>query len=379
MDQNRDCLSPSYASSNAHLGNEWWDLCAGPHVETTRKINKKADEAGGGLVFWHPKGAIVRNIIEESRKKMHVEHVAKADLWSLGLVQREYELAEWENWAKIQLMSVGSDLFGKFSKFLSLIHFHVVAYSMVKISSISGRLFRLGLGDGDKAQDDILGNQGAQKTRASLRRKSVTITSGATSNTNNNPSAARVEDPRDLDEHMEDDGRPPESGSSPSRDNQVVEGFTEVRRSGRRSAGKGAEVVFVAGGSAEKRVEKNVAKVRGSGHELMEISNSFCGLEVEVVEQDTRRPEKVGVDKKENEGAQMGLVSREGSVEQTGKSGEGKGIRGSETERRTGGTKAMKGGGSKGKGIRSSVSTRGLVFGPLKGEVAGMSSVVEVG
>lgn len=37
-------MSPSYASSNAHLGNEWWDLCAGPHVETTGKINKKAVE-----------------------------------------------------------------------------------------------------------------------------------------------------------------------------------------------------------------------------------------------------------------------------------------------------------------------------------------------
>ncbi|CAN7012122.1 unnamed protein product [Brassica rapa subsp. trilocularis] len=138
-----------------HIGNEWWDLCAGPHVETTGKINKKAvelesvagaywrgdekrqmlqriygtaweseeqlkaylhfkeeakrrdhrrigqdldlfsiqDEAGGGLVFWHPKGAIVRNIIEESWKKMHVEHgydliytphVAKADLWKIS-------------------------------------------------------------------------------------------------------------------------------------------------------------------------------------------------------------------------------------------------------------------------------------------------------
>ncbi|VVA90798.1 unnamed protein product [Arabis nemorensis] len=138
-----------------HIGNEWWDLCAGPHVETTGKINKKAvelesvagaywrgdekrqmlqriygtaweseeqlkaylhfkeeakrrdhrrigqdldlfsiqDEAGGGLVFWHPKGAIVRNIIEESWKRMHVEHgydliytphVAKADLWKIS-------------------------------------------------------------------------------------------------------------------------------------------------------------------------------------------------------------------------------------------------------------------------------------------------------
>ncbi|XP_010557693.1 PREDICTED: threonine--tRNA ligase, chloroplastic/mitochondrial 2-like isoform X2 [Tarenaya hassleriana] len=138
-----------------HIGNEWWDLCAGPHVETTGKINKKAvelesvagaywrgdekrqmlqriygtaweneeqlkaylhfkeeakrrdhrrigqdldlfsiqDEAGGGLVFWHPKGAIVRNIIEESWKKMHIKrgydliytpHVAKADLWKVS-------------------------------------------------------------------------------------------------------------------------------------------------------------------------------------------------------------------------------------------------------------------------------------------------------
>lgn len=26
------------------IGDEWWDLCAGPHVETTGKINKKAIE-----------------------------------------------------------------------------------------------------------------------------------------------------------------------------------------------------------------------------------------------------------------------------------------------------------------------------------------------
>lgn len=26
------------------VGDEWWDLCAGPHVETTGKINKKAIE-----------------------------------------------------------------------------------------------------------------------------------------------------------------------------------------------------------------------------------------------------------------------------------------------------------------------------------------------
>ncbi|KAK9133043.1 hypothetical protein Scep_012571 [Stephania cephalantha] len=135
--------------------NEWWDLCAGPHVDSTGHINKKAvelesvagaywrgdeknkmlqriygtaweteeqleaylhfkeeakrrdhrrlgqdldlfsiqDDAGGGLVFWHPKGAIVRHIIEDSWKSMHIKrgydllytpHVARADLWKIS-------------------------------------------------------------------------------------------------------------------------------------------------------------------------------------------------------------------------------------------------------------------------------------------------------
>lgn len=51
------------------------------------------DEAGGGLVFWHPKGSIVRHIIEDFWKKSHIEHdydllytphVAKADLWKIS-------------------------------------------------------------------------------------------------------------------------------------------------------------------------------------------------------------------------------------------------------------------------------------------------------
>ncbi|ERN18296.1 hypothetical protein AMTRI_Chr10g5240 [Amborella trichopoda] len=138
-----------------HIGNEWWDLCAGPHVERTGNISKNAvelesvagaywrgnenkamlqriygtaweteeqlkaylhfkeeakrrdhrrlgqdldlfsiqEEAGGGLVFWHPKGSIVRHLIEDSWKKLHMEHgyqlvytphVAKADLWKIS-------------------------------------------------------------------------------------------------------------------------------------------------------------------------------------------------------------------------------------------------------------------------------------------------------
>jgi threonyl-tRNA synthetase len=48
------------------------------------------DEAGGGLVFWHPKGAVVREVMEqflkaEYRKRgyqmVYTPHIARADLW----------------------------------------------------------------------------------------------------------------------------------------------------------------------------------------------------------------------------------------------------------------------------------------------------------
>ena len=130
----------------------WWDLCAGPHVATTADLPREAialesiagaylfgDEngpmlqriygtawetkqqleehqrlqaeakrrdhkaigkqldlfsiqqsAGGGLVFWHPKGATMRNLMEAYWKKEHVAggyellntpHMASIDLW----------------------------------------------------------------------------------------------------------------------------------------------------------------------------------------------------------------------------------------------------------------------------------------------------------
>lgn len=130
----------------------WWDLCAGPHVPTTGAINPDAFElesvagaywrgdeknamlqriygtawespaqlaayqhlkaeaarrdhrklgqdmdlfsiqegAGGGLVFWHPAGSMVRHIIESYWKQVHLDqgyqlvyspHIAKVDLW----------------------------------------------------------------------------------------------------------------------------------------------------------------------------------------------------------------------------------------------------------------------------------------------------------
>jgi len=134
------------------LGDTWWDLCAGPHVANTGELNPKAfelesvagaywrgdetkaqlqriygtawetpeqlaehkrrkeealrrdhrrigtdldlfsieDEAGAGLVFWHPRGARMRLLIEEFWRQAHFEggyellytpHVADISLW----------------------------------------------------------------------------------------------------------------------------------------------------------------------------------------------------------------------------------------------------------------------------------------------------------
>lgn len=135
-----------------HIGDQWWDLCAGPHVESTGQLPKKGiqlqnvagaywrgdetremlqriyatawnspvelkaykkrmeeakkrdhrvlgkkldlfsiqEDAGGGLVFWHPKGSVIRSKVEEFWKSAHTDngydivytpHVANLDLW----------------------------------------------------------------------------------------------------------------------------------------------------------------------------------------------------------------------------------------------------------------------------------------------------------
>jgi len=64
-----------------------------------RKLGKALDlfsiypEAGAGLVFWHPKGAVIRKVIEdfwidEHRKRgyelVYTPHIAKSDLWKIS-------------------------------------------------------------------------------------------------------------------------------------------------------------------------------------------------------------------------------------------------------------------------------------------------------
>ena len=146
-------LEPSLIEPIALPPNKyWWDLCAGPHVNFTGEINPDAfalesvagaywrgdetkqqlqriygtawetaeqlqaylqqkaeaklrdhrklgqelklfsiqEDAGGGLVFWHPHGAAIRYVIEDYWRKAHLDadyqllytpHVANLDLW----------------------------------------------------------------------------------------------------------------------------------------------------------------------------------------------------------------------------------------------------------------------------------------------------------
>ncbi|MEW5304784.1 MAG: hypothetical protein WDW36_007371 [Sanguina aurantia] len=148
---------PTQSITIYHIGAEgdkqhWWDLCAGPHVDSTgaidpesfdlesvagaywrgdetqpmlqriygtawesaaqlqayetmkveaarrdhRKLGQELDlfsiqeGTGGGLVYWHPNGAIIRHVIESFWKELHLDrgyslvyspHIAKVDLW----------------------------------------------------------------------------------------------------------------------------------------------------------------------------------------------------------------------------------------------------------------------------------------------------------
>lgn len=71
----------SAAEGGLHMGSE---------SEGQRCTRWLQDSAGGGLVFWQPKGAMVRNQLETFWKDIHLArgydllytpHIAKVDLW----------------------------------------------------------------------------------------------------------------------------------------------------------------------------------------------------------------------------------------------------------------------------------------------------------
>jgi len=159
-----------------------------------------------------------------------------------------------------------------------------------------------------------------------------------------------------------------ESGASPSGGDQPSDGFTEVRILSRRGPVQGKGMTFAARGSAEKRSGKSVEREKRSGTELMEISNSFGGLEAVVEEQGMLVPDSSGEENKENEGDGAALTSVVRLGGPDGKLVEGKGRLGGITDRRAGHYKPMKGRGLKGKGGRNRIATRGLVFGTIRGE-----------
>eukprot|EP00897_Mesotaenium_endlicherianum_P006248 jgi/Mesen1/5651/ME000286S04862 len=85
---NRCCLLHSVMPSCLLLGGRWEGVGSDARGECERDAWQ--EDAGGGLVFWHPKGAMVRQIVEDYWKKRHLAsgyellytpHIAKLDLW----------------------------------------------------------------------------------------------------------------------------------------------------------------------------------------------------------------------------------------------------------------------------------------------------------
>lgn len=75
-------LDPAY-NSPSNVSMSWYCL------PTKQKTNQQED-AGGGLVFWHPKGSTIRRKIEDFWKSAHLDqnydivytpHIANLDLW----------------------------------------------------------------------------------------------------------------------------------------------------------------------------------------------------------------------------------------------------------------------------------------------------------
>lgn len=170
-----------------------------------------------------------------------------------------------------------------------------------------------------------------------------------------------------------------ESGLSLTSGDLSLDGFKEVRRSGRKLGNAATKVVFKAGGSENTQVEEELA---GAGPVIvgdMMVSNSFSGLAVEEVQEGSNEMTEEGEDK-ENENTINMAGQRYGAGSSSGKLKAGRlgfnqsGYRTGEFEKKAGGQKTVKSMGVKIKYGKGHSSTRGLVFGPLGGDSGGVVS-----
>lgn len=130
-------------------------------------------------------------------------------------------------------------------------------------------------------------------------------------------------------------------------------------------------------GGVNAEIEKS-GKAVGSGD--VAISNSFRALNPDWMEENIREEMVIGEENKVNEDV-MNITSNEMSNIQAkeilinGKEARGNGgFKGGVAGRRPGGPKNIKAGGPKIKGPRTNKPTRGLVFGPIRGESDAVSS-----
>lgn len=155
--------------------------------------------------------------------------------------------------------------------------------------------------------------------------------------------------------------------SSSDGGDKTKDGFTVVKKAGRRVEPPAKPVVFAAGGSGkgQERNTAGIAQITGKGN--VAISNSFSGLNADFMEEELREANKENIDinipqesrnvepskERYNLRKESRVVHVESRVEVTGKKGAG--------------PKTWKNVGPK-RGPKPNMPTRGLVFGPLPEE-----------
>jgi len=160
--------------------------------------------------------------------------------------------------------------------------------------------------------------------------------------------------------------------SSASTQNQ--DGFTEVRRARNRT--QGPKLVFSAGGSLDK---PNVERLQNEGSTPLAVANSFGGLaeltdRVEVdrqvgvgeVHKENVRPQNGGNQNRSGEQSLVIQKNRKGAPA-TG------GVRTVELDNRVGGSELGKHYVARGRISKSLAPGRGLVYGPTRGDLGGVS------